>query len=220
MRRARYRLAIGNPHFHEGSHFGLWRDGTEGLLIQNIFACHNCPRMRVRLCAVVPSRRQNGRAGGKKKPSARGIMPAVPTEPGPNDPYDIVYFRRHADDDPTQTAPGKAFLERCPDAVASKFYAVLPQIAKAPPHKFSGGGCWEAMHDTMAGFYEVRFNGPLQIHYRLFCLLDKNAEGRGPLLVVIDGAWKPFRTVLPERRYEKLRQLRREYLARNPRSLD
>jgi len=36
---------------------------------------------------------------------------------------------------------------------------VLDAVAEAPPPAFSGGGKWEAMHDEMAGFYEVRIQG-------------------------------------------------------------
>jgi hypothetical protein len=53
-----------------------------------------------------------------------------------------------------------------------------------------------------------------------FCLLDYDAEGRtSPLLAVIDGAAKPYRTTLAKRRYAKVRELGAEYLRRNPRSL-
>jgi hypothetical protein len=37
--------------------------------------------------------------------------------------------------------------------------AVLEAVAAAPPPSFSGGGKWEAMHEDMAGFYEVRVQG-------------------------------------------------------------
>jgi hypothetical protein len=33
--------------------------------------------------------------------------------------------------------------------------AVLTAVAAAPPHRFSGGGYWEAMHGEMTGYCEV-----------------------------------------------------------------
>jgi hypothetical protein len=57
-------------------------------------------------------------------------------------------------------------------------------------------------------------------HYRLFCRLDYEAEGRDkPLLVVVAGLDKPFRTTLKEADYAGIRALGAEYLARNPRSV-
>jgi len=99
-------------------------------------------------------------------------------------------------------------------------------VAAAPPHRFAGGGYWEAMHGDMTGWFEVRADGPKpgggkgRHHYRLYCLLDYEAQGAGkPLLVVVTGLAKPFRTVIDAQEYAKVRQLGREYLARNPRSL-
>lgn len=97
--------------------------------------------------------------------------------------------------------------------------AVLTQVAAAPPHRFAGGGYWEAMHGHMTGYHEVRVDGPGRRHYRLFCLLDNQAQGLGPLLVVISGADKPFRTTSGEDVYEGVRHLGDEYKARQPRSL-
>jgi hypothetical protein len=97
--------------------------------------------------------------------------------------------------------------------------AALIAIAAAPPKRFAGGGYWEAMKGGMAGWFELRADGPGRHHYRLFCLLDYEATGmERPLLVVIDGRDKPFRTVLSERDYAEVRALGSEYRSRNPRS--
>ncbi len=48
----------------------------------------------------------------------------------------------------------------CPTNVRATIFAVLDAVADAPPPRFSGGGMWEAMHGDMAGFYEVRKQGP------------------------------------------------------------
>ena len=55
----------------------------------------------------------------------------------------------------------------------------------------------------------------------MFCLLDYAAVGREkPLLVVVDGRDKPFRTTLSDADYAAVRRMGKEYLARNPRSLN
>ena len=71
----------------------------------------------------------------------------------------------------------------------------------------------------MRGWFEVRVDGPRRHHYRLFCLLDYAAHGQHkPLLVVVDGRDKPFRTTLAESDYVSVRELGEEYFSRNPRS--
>jgi hypothetical protein len=98
--------------------------------------------------------------------------------------------------------------------------AVLTQVAAAPPKRFAGGGYWEAMKGEMTGWFEVRVDGPRRHHYRLFCLLDCDAKRQArPLLVVICGLGKAFRTRLSEADYRQVRDLGAEYLGRNPRSL-
>lgn len=87
---------------------------------------------------------------------------------------------------------------------------------------FSGGGKWEAMHGEMAGFYEVRADGPGRHHYRLFCVLDRNGAQvglGGPSLVLIAGNDKPFRTTISKDDYEVVRRLGQEFLSRTPRSV-
>ena len=72
----------------------------------------------------------------------------------------------------------------------------------------------------MSGWFELRVSGPGRHHYRLFCMLDHEAEGEStPLLVIVDGRDKPFRTVLTTRDYAAVRRLGEEYRSRNPRSL-
>ena len=52
--------------------------------------------------------------------------------------------------------PAIDFLDGLPAKAVAEIQAVLDAVAEAPPPAFSGGGKWEAMHDEMAGFYEVR----------------------------------------------------------------
>lgn len=144
----------------------------------------------------------------------------VRTQPSSDDAHEVVYFQRHLDDDPGQLSPGRAFLrDVCPVKVRSTMSAVLAAVAAAPPKRFAGGGYWEAMKGDMAGWFEVRVDGPKRRHYRLFCLLDYDAEGsEKPLLVVVAGLDKPFRTVLSDADYQWVRGLGQEYRSRNPRS--
>lgn len=146
--------------------------------------------------------------------------PTVRTRPSPKDPHDVVYFKRHVKDDPEQAEPGRDALRSWPISVRAKANAVLIAVATAPPKRFAGGGYWEAMKGDMSGWFEVRIDGPKRHHYRLFCLLDYEAEGKEtPLLVVVDGRDKPFRTTLSDADYASVRSMGEEYLKRNPRSI-
>lgn len=140
--------------------------------------------------------------------------------PSSDDVHDIVFFVRPARDDVPESCPGRDFLNGCPDKVRATLRAVLVAVASAPPKRFAGGGYWEAMHGDMTGWFEVRVGGPHRTHYRLFCLLDYAAQGmEKPLLVVVDGRVKPFRTVLGSSDYAAIRKLGEEYWAANPRSV-
>lgn len=147
------------------------------------------------------------------------VPPAVRTRPGLDDTYVVVYYKRHADDDPGEATPGREFLASCPASVRAKMVAVAAAVAAAPPHKFSGGGYWEAMHGDMTGYYEIRVDGPKRTHYRLFCRLDTEAADHGPLLVILCGQSKRFRSTFNDGAYRRVREFGEEYLARNPRSI-
>lgn len=76
------------------------------------------------------------------------------------------------------------------------------------------------MKGEMTGWFELRVDGPRRHHYRLFCVLDYDALGADkPLLVVIDGRDKPFRTTLTDADYDAVRRLGDEYRRSNPRPL-
>jgi Txe/YoeB family toxin of Txe-Axe toxin-antitoxin module len=152
-----------------------------------------------------------------KKPKAGSERPPSVQRSAP---WRLHFFQRHQEDDAAQAVPGREFLERCP--VAARMAAVLKAVAEAPPNAFAGGGYWEAMHGTMAGYYEVRVDGRDRRHYRLFCVLERDGADLGlggPSLVVIAGMEKPFRTKLSERDYARVRQLGDEYRSRVPRSV-
>ncbi|WP_448222930.1 hypothetical protein [Gordonia iterans] len=155
-----------------------------------------------------------------QKKRKKAPVPSVRTGPSPHDAHDLVYFKRHAEDDPGQSEPGRNALQSWPASVRAKANAVLIAVAIAPPKRFAGGGYWEAMKGDMSGWFEVRIDGPKRHHYRLFCLLDYEAKGQDkPLLVVVDGRDKPFRTTLSGADYAAVRSMGEEYLKRNPRSI-
>lgn len=154
-------------------------------------------------------------------PRRKRSTPSVRTGPSSDDAHVIVFFQRHPDNDPEESVPGREFLRTvCPPGVRAKFNAVLNAVASATPKRFAGGGAWEAMHGEMTGWFEVRRDGPGRRHYRLFCLLDYEAEGQEkPLLVIIDGRDKAFQTELSAADYAAVRALGKEYRSRNPRSI-
>lgn len=136
--------------------------------------------------------------------------------------WGIVYYANAKGD-----VPAEVFLDACPRKVDLTFNAVLEAVREAPPSAFSGGGKWEAMHGTMAGYYEIRVTGPGRRHYRLYCILengtpDELAE-RGfdaPQIVVINGMVKPNAALLSDRDYAKhVRKLGDDYLSKLPRPI-
>ena len=136
--------------------------------------------------------------------------------------WGIVFYA-----DATAAAPARAFLDDCPARVAATFLSVLDAVRAAPPPAFSGGGKWEAMHGTMAGYYEIRVTGPGRGHYRLFCHLENGTpqelaeRGFGqPQIAVINGMVKPNAALFSDRDYKKhVRKLGDDYLARLPRPI-
>lgn len=136
-------------------------------------------------------------------------------------PWSIVLFQRHRQDDPTEAVPGATFLEACPAGVRANLVAILKAVAAAPPPRFAGGLQWQAMHGDMAGFYEARAMGPRKRLYRVFCILEREADGLlGPSLVIITGLDKPNETAFSKADYRRVRALGDEYRARSPRSVE
>ncbi len=117
-------------------------------------------------------------------------------------PWSIVFFQRYRQDDPTEAVPGVDFLDACPTGVRANLVAILKAVAEAPPPRFAGGLQWQAMHGDMAGFYEARAMGPGKRLYRVFCILEREAEGLpGPSLVIITGLDKPNETAFSRADY-------------------
>lgn len=130
---------------------------------------------------------------------------------GPKDPWLIHFFQRHIDDDAARAVPSIEFLEGLPGKIAAEIHAVLDAVAAAPPPSFSGGGKWEAMHDDMAGYYEVRVQGDGKNH-RLFCALARDAKDLGgSSIVCLGGLSKPPRTAANPRDYRVIKRYGAEF---------
>lgn len=129
----------------------------------------------------------------------------------PDAVHDIEFFKRRKTDDPRESIPALAAMAAFPKIVRSRILAVLKSVAEAPPTRFAGGGMWEAMHGEMSGFFEIRVRHQAML-YRVFCLLDTQAEGvPRPILAVIDAAAKKSKTTLSRSRYGQVRDLGDEY---------
>jgi hypothetical protein len=129
-------------------------------------------------------------------------------------PWRVHFFQRDEADDPTRRVPAIDFLETVPTKVAAEIQAVLDAVAEAPPPSFSGGGKWEAMHDDMAGYFEVRVQGGGNNH-RLFCVLERDAEDLGgSCIVCIDGLSKPPRTAAHPKDYRRVKRYGAEFRKR------
>jgi hypothetical protein len=157
-----------------------------------------------------PKRRQDGKADRQRAPQ-------VDRRP----PWTVVYYKA-----PDGSAPALGFLDSCPGKIDAEFAAVLDAVAAAPPPQFSGGGKWEAMHGSMGGWHEIRLTGPSREQFRLFCLLE-NADDdellrRGltrPVIAVITGMRKPWRTKFSEADYRRVRRLGDEHKSIYPRRI-
>lgn len=128
--------------------------------------------------------------------------------------HDVEFFKRRIADDPDQEVPAFVQFAKFPDAIRRRILAVLKAVAEAPPTKFAGGGMWEAMHDEMSGYFEVRVKNK-GLLYRAFCLLDTLADPEvhpKPILAVIDAEVKKDGTSLPSSRYATVRALGDEYI--------
>jgi hypothetical protein len=129
-------------------------------------------------------------------------------------PWLIHFFQRDVRDDSQQRTPTIDFLDTLPDKVAAEIQAVLEAVAEAPPPSFAGGGKWEAMHDDMAGFYEVRVQGGGANH-RLLCLLERSADDLGgPSIICLGGLSKPVRAAADPRDYRRIKQYGEEFRKR------
>lgn len=129
-------------------------------------------------------------------------------------PWSIHFFQRAKADDAERAVPAIDFLDGVPAKVAAEIHAVLDAVAAAPPPSFSGGGKWEAMHDDMAGFFEVRVQGG-GMNHRLFCVLERDAADLGgSSIVCIDGLSKPPRTAANARDYRRVKRYGAEFQKR------
>lgn len=129
-------------------------------------------------------------------------------------PWRIHFFQRAEPDDPSRGVPAIEFLDGVPPKAAAEIHAVLDAVAAGPPPSFSGGGKWEAMHDDMAGYFEVRVQGG-GMNHRLFCILERDAKDLGgSSIVCIAGLSKPRRTAAQRRDYLRVKRYGVEFQRR------
>lgn len=142
------------------------------------------------------------------------IMPRV--RPRATDAHEVVFYRA-----PDGSMPARAYLASVPTTIRARIRNVAIAVAEAPPTRFAGGGMWEAMHGALTGWFEIRVDGtPRRTHYRVFCLLDYEAHGaEKPLLVLVDGRTKPFRTTLADADYAAVRTFGDDYRSTQPRPI-
>lgn len=129
-------------------------------------------------------------------------------------PYQLVFYV----DSDSGRSPGKEYLNTLPIPSRVKALRLLFMIADFPPTKFPGGGFWEAMHGSMAGWFELRLSAGRSLHHRIFCLLDKNhGSSNTNLLVVITGLTKKSGEVFTKKQYAEVDHLGHQYLDSTPR---
>lgn len=150
-------------------------------------------------------------------PSNRPKAPpstAARTGPLPTDTHTVAFYRA-----PDGSLPARDFIDACPRTIRARLRAVVAEVAAAPPIRFAGGGLWEAMHGDMRGIFEVRIDGtPRRTHYCPYCVLDHKAKGFDkPVLAILDGRRKAFRTVLTAHDYAAVKEYADDYWSKNPR---
>ncbi len=130
------------------------------------------------------------------------------------DPWRIQFFQRAEGDDPKRRVPAIEFLDSIPPKVCRRDPCCPRRCGGSAAALFSGGGKWEAMHDDMAGYFEVRVQGG-GMNHRLFCILERDAEDLGgSSIVCIDGLSKPPRTAAHPRDYRRVKRYGAEFQKR------
>lgn len=94
----------------------------------------------------------------RRKPLRGSALKAPKVKPLSSEvTHEVVFFKRHRDDDTVQRSPGVDALLGFPTNVRARLLAILAVVAKAPPKRFAGGGQWEAMHANMTGYFDARY---------------------------------------------------------------
>ena len=155
--------------------------------------------------APVPKRREHDLMAAKK-----GRTGAPPPE------WKNVFYVT-----PRRDAPALTWINGIPGERRRELLAWAEVIRTWPggPFLFPPGLIWQPMHDDAAGCFEIREEHD-KIRYRLFCVIDRKALENGlanPVVCFLDGATKPIQAALPPATYTALKQMRKDYLATNPR---
>lgn len=114
-----------------------------------------------------------------------------------------------------------------PENVRRALEARAKAVRDTPPTAFPGGSqVWTVMtkdpergNVDMSGIFEIR-DKQGDMLYRLFCVIDSNAESHGleaPALVMLSLGIKLVRTVMPQAVYKAARAQADRYFATSPR---
>jgi hypothetical protein len=127
------------------------------------------------------------------------------------------------------TAPARDTLRApdFPENVRLSLEARAAAIRDTPPPSFPPGSLmWSVMtrdrergNVDMSGIFEIR-DRQGKVLYRLFCVLDSDAESHGleaPALVMLSVGIKPVRTAMPQAVYREVRAQADRYFATSPR---
>jgi hypothetical protein len=69
------------------------------------------------------------------------------------------------------------------------------------------------MRGDLQGIFEIRFVGPGRRHHRVFCVIEKSkSDANQESLVLLDGDSKRNGELLDRDRYQRIAQIRDEYL--------
>lgn len=114
---------------------------------------------------------------------------------------------------PDGSQPAQEFLESIDSRISIRLGHLIAKIASDSRAAATPSGYWKPMRAELGGVWEIRCTGPGRVHYRLFVLVDRVAQGSAdePRLILLDGARKQNATLLPEKFYVHLEELTSEY---------
>lgn len=156
----------------------------------------------------------------------RGTPPPskTPAKPPSKKQWIATYYK-----DANGKAPARDALRAVgfPKNVRLALEARAKAIRDAPPPSFPAGSpMWSAMSRDrdkgkidMSGIFEIRDKQGDTL-YRLFCVLDSDAESHGleaPALVMVSLGTKHVRTAMPQSLYRQVRAQADRYFATTPR---
>ncbi len=119
--------------------------------------------------------------------------------------------------------PGLTYLTGLPEDVRKELLKTIAAVvATGPPRYPTGGPTWTLMHKSkakgevdMSGICEAKDKDG-KLLYRIFCVIDRDAAEHGlgaASLILLGGATKKVKTVVPQSEYKVIDQYRHDYRA-------